>query len=391
MNRQKFIIFSTILIEVLGISIIIPAFPELKEFYTINDFQVTLWLAVYSIFSFMAAPVLWQWSDRVWRKRPLAICIAGTMLSYLVLLLTQNYWIFLISRIINGITGGNIAILQAILTDISPDTETKNKNYGLMGAFFGLWFIIWPVVGALCLKFGGVESIFWVWAILAGLELILILARFHNTNTASIEDEDDLPIVNFNSFAVVAKYLRKPKLRNLLISLFALGVGGFIVNSSLSLYMNNIFGTSGIQFGYIFAIFGVITALNMALLLPKFWTKILSTKSLIVLAHAMAIWWYVVISQIVGSESWFIVALYSTILFSGFYMPLYTTIIMTQADPKNTGEISGMLSWAQWLFMFVGPLIGGIMLNYGYNIFIGAAVCIIISLVVILQYFAHKE
>gem|GEM_PF-5725373 len=50
------------------------------------------------------------------------------------------------------------------------------------------------------------------------------------------------------------------------------------------------------------------------------------------------------ISQIVGSESWFIVALYSTILFSGFYMPLYTTIIMTQADPKNTGEISGMLS-----------------------------------------------
>jgi len=60
------------------------------------------------------------------------------MLSYLVLLLTQNYWIFLISRIINGITGGNIAILQAILTDISPDTETKNKNYGLMGAFFGL-------------------------------------------------------------------------------------------------------------------------------------------------------------------------------------------------------------------------------------------------------------
>gem|GEM_PF-2314034 len=124
---------------------------------------------------------------------------------------------------------------------------------------------------------------------MAGLELILILARFHNTNTASIEDEDDLPIVNFNSFAVVAKYLRKPKLRNLLISLFALGVGGFIVNSSLSLYMNNIFGTSGIQFGYIFAIFGVITALNMALLLPKFWTKILSTKSLIVLAHAMAI------------------------------------------------------------------------------------------------------
>jgi MFS family permease len=60
------------------------------------------------------------------------------MFSYLILLVTQQYWIFLLSRLVNGITGGNISILQAILTDISPDKETKAKNFGIMGALFGM-------------------------------------------------------------------------------------------------------------------------------------------------------------------------------------------------------------------------------------------------------------
>jgi len=251
MVRLCFIIFSTILVEVLGISIIIPAFPELKLFYGINDLQMTLGLAVYSVFSFLAAPVLWQISDRLGRKWPLAWCIAGTMLSYIVLLFTQNYWIFLVSRAINGIIWGNIVILQAILTDISPDRETKNKNYGLMGAFFGLGFIIWPAIGALCLRYGDVTTIFWVGAVLALFELVLIISQFSNTNHPS---KSDSSVLKFNSFGIIAKYVRKPRLRKLLLSLFALGVGGFIVNSSLSLYMDNNFGTSGEQFGYYLAI-----------------------------------------------------------------------------------------------------------------------------------------
>lgn len=387
MNLQKFIIFSTILVEVLGISIIIPAFPELKLFYGINDLQVTLGLAVYSIFSFMSAPVLWQISDRIGRKWPLAWCIAGTMLSYVVLLFTQNYWIFLISRAINGITGGNIAILQAILTDISPDRETKNKNYGLMGAFFGLGFIIGPVIGALCLRYGDVTTIFWTGAILGLFELVLIVSQFSNTNHPA---KSAWAVLNFNSFGIIAKYVRKPRLRNLLLSLFALWVGGFIVNSSLSLYMDNKFSTSGEEFGYYLAILWVITALNMAVLLPKFWSKILSNKNLILLAHIVFIIWFLIVGYI-ASEWIFITMYYVTILLSWYYMPIYTTTIMTEADPQNSGEISGMLAGAQSLFMFVWPIIGGLMLTAGYNIFVGATVCFVISLALMMRYFVKDH
>jgi DHA1 family tetracycline resistance protein-like MFS transporter len=104
MNLQKTIVFSTLFLDIIGIAIIIPAFPELKAYYGIGDLQVTLGLTIYSLFAFLAAPLLGQLSDKFGRKTPLAICVAGTIASYLVLLITQQYRVFLLSRVINGIT-----------------------------------------------------------------------------------------------------------------------------------------------------------------------------------------------------------------------------------------------------------------------------------------------
>lgn len=128
----KLIIFGVLFLDVIGISIIIPAFPELKAYYQISDFQVTLGLTLYSACAFFATPRLGQISDKYGRKKPLLRCVIGTCLSYLLLLMTPSYWIFLLSRMINGITGGNISVIQAILTDISPDQATKTKHYGWM-------------------------------------------------------------------------------------------------------------------------------------------------------------------------------------------------------------------------------------------------------------------
>ncbi len=126
---QKLIIYLTLLIEVLGISIIIPALPELKTYYGIGNLEVTLGMTVYSLFAFLTAPILGQLSDRYGRKSTLGACITGTALSYFVLLIQPQYRIFLLSRIINGITGGNRSIINAIITDISPDSKTKDKNF----------------------------------------------------------------------------------------------------------------------------------------------------------------------------------------------------------------------------------------------------------------------
>lgn len=385
MNLQKFIIFSTLFLDMIGIAIIIPAFPELKAFYHITDFQITLWLTVYSLGAFLSAPLLWQISDKIGRKKPLLFCILGTLMSYLVLLVTQQYWVFLLSRVINGITGGNISILQAILTDISPDQETKNKNFWLMWAIFWLWFIIGPLVGALLLRFWGINAIFAFGAWFGLIEFILILAHFANTNTP-----EPTKVLTYNTFNVIHKYVSKPYLRNFLISLFIVGTGWFIINSSMWLYMQNMFGTSGEQYGYILAVVGLLIALTMWLLVPKFWTRYFSNRTLILFAHLVMIVWYIGI-WLSHNATMFVTLFYAVTLLSSYYNPIYNVQIMSKAQPHEIGELSGMLWGTQSLLMFIWPLIGGALLAAGYNIFYGATICVVASLAVMVRYFVKDQ
>ena len=106
--------------------------------------MISFGIVVYSLFAFFSAPILGRLSDRYGRKKPLLLCVIGTCLSYVILLLTQNYWLYLVSRILNGITGGNTSIIQAILSDISETSEQRNKNFGMLGAIIGMGFIIGP-------------------------------------------------------------------------------------------------------------------------------------------------------------------------------------------------------------------------------------------------------
>ena len=379
-NLQKIIIFSTLLLDIIGIAVFIPAFPELKAYYAINDFQVTLWLTIYSLFAFLAAPLLGQWSDKFGRKKTLVWCIVGTTISYAILLLTRQYWVFLLSRVINGITGGNISILQAILTDISPNPETKRKNFGLMGALFGLGFIIGPVLWSLFLKLWWVEAIFIVGSVFALIELMLLAFGFQNTNELVPQKH-----ITYNSFTVMRKYLKHPLTREILISLCFLGIGWFAINATQWLYMNNTFGTTGQQYGYYLAIVGVMSAINLGFLVPKFWMKRFSHKWLIIFAHAALILWYALVwlSHDLYTFLWLF---YLTIVLGNIDTPVYNIEIMSTAKPHEIGELSGMLGGAQSLFMFVGPLVWGILLQFHYNIFFGAALCCLVSLIVIIPY-----
>jgi hypothetical protein len=99
-------------------------------------------------------------------------------------------------------------------------------------------------LGAVLLKFGGVHGIFWAGTIFALIEIILIAVQFKNTNTA-----DNDKHLDYNSFTIMIKYFKKDHIRQLLVSLALLGIGGFIVNASMGLYMQGLFGTAGSQYG----------------------------------------------------------------------------------------------------------------------------------------------
>ncbi len=385
MKFQKIIVFLGLLLDIIWIAILIPAFPELKAWYWINDFQVTLWLTIYSLGAFFSAPVLWQLSDKRWRKNLLVWCITGTIISYALLLVSQSYRLFLVSRIINGITWWNISILQAILTDISPDQETKSKNFWLMGAFFGLWFIIWPLLWSLLLSFSWVEWIFWFGVLFSTIELWLILLYFKNTNTPILTKE-----ISFNAFGVMWKYLRKESMRSFLLSLFFLWVWWFAISTALSLFMNTKFWTTWVMYWYILAISGLLSAFNLWLLIPKFWTKYFTTRQLIIWSHIALIVWYWIL-WFIDSYTPFILFYYSIVVLWWIYMPVYNIQIMSQAKPDEIGELSGMLGGAQSLFMFFGPLLWWLLLTYWGNIFRWAAICFMMSWLVLFKWMTTSK
>lgn len=175
MKSSRLIIFGVLILDVISIGIMIPAFDTMRAYYQMSPWSgnilgqsisltpgtmISLGIAIYSLCAFFSAPILGRLSDKYGRKKPLILCVIGTCLSYLILLVTQNYWWYIVSRIVNGLTGGNISIIQAILADISPTTEERNKNFGLLGAIFGIGFIIGPLLGTVFMKLANIETIF---------------------------------------------------------------------------------------------------------------------------------------------------------------------------------------------------------------------------------------
>lgn len=150
-NAAKFFIFVTILLDVIGIGIIIPVVPDLivsLDGGSISDAaKIGGWLIfAFAIMQFIFAPILGGLSDRFGRKPVLLMALFGLGLDYIFHAFAPTiFWLF-VGRFIAGIFGASFTVASAYMADISKP-EDKAKNFGLIGAAFGLGFIIGPVIG----------------------------------------------------------------------------------------------------------------------------------------------------------------------------------------------------------------------------------------------------
>lgn len=146
-----------------------------------------------------------------------------------------------------------------------------------------------------------------------------------------------------------------------------IGIGGFIINSSQSLYMFDMFDTPGIQYGFYLAGLGVISAINMAILVPHVWTRFFSRRQLLIIIYSGLIIGYALASHM-GSEISYMAVFLLTTIVSGPSQVIYNQHIMSQATPDEVGELSGALGSISSIAMIIGPLIGGALLHYHINI-----------------------
>ena len=146
-TRPLVIIFLTIFVNLVGFGIIIPLLPYYAETFGASPVIVGLLFAVFSLCQLVAAPALGDLSDRYGRRPVLVFSLAGTVVSFVMLAVAHSVAMLFAARIVDGLSGGNISTARAYVADVT-EPKDRARAYGLIGAAFGLGFILGPALSA---------------------------------------------------------------------------------------------------------------------------------------------------------------------------------------------------------------------------------------------------
>lgn len=294
-DRRLVIIFGVVLVDMLSFSIVLPLLPYLAKELGASAIQIGLLTACYPAAQVFGAPLLGRLSDRFGRKPVLVISILGTSAGFVVLALARLLPILYISRLVDGLTGGNISVAQAYIADIT-DEKSRGKALGMIGAAFGLGFILGPVTGGLLSRFGYAVPA-WVGAGLALANAAAVLFILPESLSASDRARLARRARKFLDLSGLKAALGHDRVGPLLTIKFATGLSFAIFETSFSLWALNALGITAQVNGAILGYVGLLSVFVQAFLIGKL-TARYSEDGLILFAlstagAALAVWGFV--------------------------------------------------------------------------------------------------
>jgi DHA1 family tetracycline resistance protein-like MFS transporter len=233
-KRQLTTIFLIVFIDLLGFSLILPLLPYYATSFGASAIVVGLLTASYAAAQMIGAPILGRLSDRYGRRPMLIASIFGTIVGFLLLGTAKTLLLLFISRILDGLTGGNISIAQAYISDVT-DQKNRARGLGLIGAAFGLGFIIGPALGGLLSQWGYNVPAF----LAAGLATLnLVMVFFWLPESLSPEKRAEIASQNRPSLSLSALWeaLHRPLVGPLLHTRFFFGLAFAIFQTIFALY-----------------------------------------------------------------------------------------------------------------------------------------------------------
>jgi DHA1 family tetracycline resistance protein-like MFS transporter len=266
-KRVLRLIFFIMLMDIVGMSIIFPVAPYIVQRYSSGALMVTMLTVIYAGAQFFAAPALGKISDRVGRRPVLLVSVFGSAVGYFIFGIGGALWVLFLSRVIDGITGGNISTASAYIIDVSKPEE-RTKNFTLLGMAYGIGFILGPALGGVLGQWNLNAPAYLAGSIFL-VSTVLVYFRLPESLPAERRTRSRLRLNDFNPFASVAQMLFKPGLGLILIivALFNFGFDG--VNSVIGVFIKNKFTTTPLTLGLLFVFVGLATAFVQGALIER--------------------------------------------------------------------------------------------------------------------------
>ena len=350
-------IFITILIDIIGFGIIIPVLPQLlqqllhvtdrTDISAISKPAIFLTL-IYGLMQFIFAPILGSLSDRYGRRPVLLFSLLGFGLDYIFLAFAPTIgWLFL-GRMISGITGASITTASAYMADISNE-KNRAQNFGMIGAAFGLGFIIGPMLGGLLGELGTRIP----FLVAAGLALVNALyGYFVLPESLDMEHRRSFDIKRANPVSSLLKLKKYPAVLGLIFSLLLIYLAAHSVQSNWSFANINKFGWTPKMIGISLAVVGVLVSLVQGLLIRVVNPKLGNEKSVYI---GIAMYAIGLTLFAFATQGWMMFLFLVPYCLGGISGPALQALISAHVPKNEQGELQGSLTGLNSLTTIFGP------------------------------------
>ncbi len=357
-RRTQFsLIFLTILLSTIGFGVCIPVLPMYAEKFGATELQNGMLVGVFSLVMFFSAPLWGRLSDRVGRRPVLIISIIGSALGYFVMGWANSLvWLF-VARIIDGVSGGNVATAQAYIADISKPEE-RSKAMGLIGAAFGLGFVIGPAIGGILAAKVSPNAPFFFVAALCLINALLVYLFLPESLTAEKRNEShtEQPVSEMLNHADGSLYV------SVVASYFVCLAAFSIMTAVFALFAEKRFKMDTLAVGYVMAVIGMVGVIMQGgvirRILPKYGEVKLARAGIIALFASF------VLLPLVGGKG----ALYAVscliAIGNSLVQPTLSGLGSRSVDARWQGRAMGFMQGAASLGRGLGAVAGGWLLSF---------------------------
>ena len=357
------IVFTTILIDFIGFSVLIPVLPLFAARLEASDFEVGLILAVYALAQLLFLPA-WGWiSDRFGRRPVILSSLAGTAVSFVVLTFAESVEMIYLSRALAGFFAASIGTAQAVVTDVTGPRE-RAGGMGVIGASFGLGLVLGPALGGGLAELLGELAPFYAVALLASGNLLLAWRKLPETRPPrkGPPNSRSLAISLIPTPIRLIAAVHERRIGLYLYLFFHILTAFAALEAMFTLYLNKRFGLVEWEAALIFAWIGVFLAVTQGLVVGRLAARF--SESALVVTGLLAMAMGLIAIAIAPSYAWFFLIGPLIAIGNGIAFPSFTSLYSKACEAEQAGEFLGQSQSMATTGRIVGPAMAGLAMQW---------------------------